>query len=147
MLLFFYCYRYVFGFVKHTSTNLVAVGQTILEDIIAKFKGIDVAQRDLSKREFLQSRIILLGCALAAVGIVIGLKFVGFDIRDLGFSIYGGAMEKAKSVDIWIRDSTEDQAMGESLEHHETRARHYAEAKGWIVKEVYHLEAVSGKTL
>ena len=52
-----------------------------------------------------------------------------------------------KSVGIWIRVSTEDQARGESPEHHEKRARLYAEAKGWNVKEVYHLEALSGKTV
>ena len=50
-----------------------------------------------------------------------------------------------KSVGIWIRVSTEDQAKGESPEHHERRARYYAEVKGWTVKEVYHLEGVSGK--
>jgi site-specific DNA recombinase len=52
-----------------------------------------------------------------------------------------------KSVGIWIRVSTEDQARGESPEHHEKRARYYAEAKGWKVREVYHLEAVSGKAV
>ncbi|MEX2262674.1 MAG: recombinase family protein [Bryobacteraceae bacterium] len=52
-----------------------------------------------------------------------------------------------KTVGIWIRVSTEDQARGESPEHHEKRARHYAEAKGWNVREVYHLEAVSGKSV
>jgi hypothetical protein len=38
-------------------------------------------------------------------------------------------MEKAKSkhVGIWIRVSTEDQAHGESPEHHERRAQFYAE--------------------
>jgi site-specific DNA recombinase len=56
-------------------------------------------------------------------------------------------MEKNKSVGIWIRVSTEDQAHGESPEHHEKRARLYAEAKGWDVKIVYHLEAVSGKSV
>jgi site-specific DNA recombinase len=56
-------------------------------------------------------------------------------------------MEKTKSVGIWIRVSTEDQARGDSPEHHEKRARHYAEAKGWRVREVYHLEAVSGKSV
>ncbi len=50
-------------------------------------------------------------------------------------------------VGIWIRVSTEDQARGESPEHHEKRARYYAESKGWQVKEVYHLEAVSGKSV
>lgn len=56
-------------------------------------------------------------------------------------------MEKKKSVGIWIRVSTEDQAKGESPEHHEKRARLYAEAKGWDVRVVYHLEAVSGKSV
>ncbi len=54
---------------------------------------------------------------------------------------------QAKSVGIWIRVSTEDQAKGESPEHHEKRAKYYAESKGWDVKEVYHLEAVSGKSV
>ena len=56
-------------------------------------------------------------------------------------------MEKKKLVGIWIRVSTEDQAKGESPEHHEKRARLYAEAKGWEVRVVYHLEAVSGKSV
>lgn len=55
--------------------------------------------------------------------------------------------ENQKHVGIWIRVSTEDQAQGESPEHHEKRARYYAEAKDWKVKEVYHLEAVSGKSV
>ena len=55
--------------------------------------------------------------------------------------------ETTKTVGIWIRVSTEDQARGESPEHHERRARAYAEAKGWQVREVYHLEAVSGKSV
>jgi len=52
-----------------------------------------------------------------------------------------------KPVGIWIRVSTEEQARGESPEHHEKRARFYAESKGWQVKKVYHLEAVSGKSV
>nr|MBI3611671.1 recombinase family protein [Nitrospirota bacterium] len=52
-----------------------------------------------------------------------------------------------KSVGIWIRVSTEDQAQGESPEHHEKRAEYYALAKGWEVVKVYHLEAVSGKSV
>ena len=55
--------------------------------------------------------------------------------------------QHSKSVGIWIRVSTEDQARGESPEHHERRAHAYAEAKGWRVQEVYHLEAVSGKSV
>jgi site-specific DNA recombinase len=55
--------------------------------------------------------------------------------------------DPAKPVGIWIRVSTEDQARGESPEHHERRARAYAESKGWKVREVYRLEAVSGKSV
>ncbi len=54
-------------------------------------------------------------------------------------------MDTQKSVGIWIRVSTEDQAKGESPEHHEKRARMYAESKGWDIVTVYHLEALSGK--
>lgn len=57
------------------------------------------------------------------------------------------AMASTKRVGIWIRVSTEEQAEGESPEHHEKRAHFYAEAKGWEVVEVYHLEAVSGKSV
>ena len=56
-------------------------------------------------------------------------------------------VQATKHVGIWIRVSTEEQAQGDSPEHHERRARHYAEAKDWSVVEVYHLEAVSGKAV
>lgn len=52
-----------------------------------------------------------------------------------------------KDVGIWIRVSTDDQARGESPEHHEERARMYAEMKGWNVKTVYNLAGVSGKSV
>lgn len=52
-----------------------------------------------------------------------------------------------KQVGIWIRVSTEDQVKGESPEHHERRARYYAESKGWTVVAVFNLEAVSGKSV
>lgn len=52
-----------------------------------------------------------------------------------------------KRVGIWIRVSTEDQVRGESPEHHETRARMYAQMKGWEVMEVYRLDAVSGRSV
>jgi site-specific DNA recombinase len=58
-----------------------------------------------------------------------------------------GVEDAPKSVGIWIRVSTEDQARGESPEHHEKRARLYAEAKGWKACELYRLEAVSGKSV
>lgn len=56
-------------------------------------------------------------------------------------------LPSVKKVGIWVRVSTEDQARGESPEHHEKRARYYAEAKGWTVATVYHLEGVSGKAV
>ena len=58
-------------------------------------------------------------------------------------------MEKnqTKPVGIWIRVSTEDQAKCESPEHHEKRARYYAESKGWEARKIYHLEAISGKSV
>ena len=52
-----------------------------------------------------------------------------------------------KSVGIWIRVSTADQANGESPEHHEERARSYAKSRGWQVKEVYDLAGQSGKAV
>lgn len=52
-----------------------------------------------------------------------------------------------KNVGIWIRVSTEDQARGESPEHHEERARSYAKSRGWQVKEVYDLAGQSGKAV
>lgn len=57
------------------------------------------------------------------------------------------ANEEPKQVGIWIRVSTEDQAQGESPEHHLYRARAYAESRGWTVAKTYDLSGVSGKTV
>ena len=56
-------------------------------------------------------------------------------------------MQQSKAVGIWIRVSTDDQARGDSPEHHEKRARLFAESKGWEVVTVYHLEALTGKSV
>lgn len=56
-------------------------------------------------------------------------------------------MHDEKLVGIWIRVSTDDQARGESPEHHEARARMYAGSRGWTVAEVYNLAGVSGKSV
>ncbi len=56
-------------------------------------------------------------------------------------------MKDKKPVGIWIRVSHEDSVKGESPEHHEHRARAYAEAKGWDVVKMYRLDAVSGKSV
>jgi site-specific DNA recombinase len=52
-----------------------------------------------------------------------------------------------KNVGIWIRVSTEDQARGDSPDIHESRAKAYAAARGWTVREVYDLAGVSGKSV
>src|SRR5690606_33304028 len=56
-------------------------------------------------------------------------------------------METSKAVGAWIRVSTDFQVKDDSPEHHERRARMYAESKAWTIKEVYRLEAVSGKSV
>jgi len=55
--------------------------------------------------------------------------------------------KQGKRVGIWVRVSTEDQAAGESPQHHEIRARRYAEFNEWTVMEVYDLAGVSGKSV
>lgn len=60
---------------------------------------------------------------------------------------YAPRSEESKRVGIWIRVSTEDQARGESPEHHEVRARMYADSRGWTVVDVYNLAGVSGKSV
>lgn len=52
-----------------------------------------------------------------------------------------------KYVGVWIRVSTEEQAEGQSPTYHELRAREYAKSRGWVVREVYDLAGVSGKTV
>lgn len=54
---------------------------------------------------------------------------------------------ESKNVGIWIRVSTEDQAQGDSPEHHLERARAYCTSRGWTVKEVYDLAGQSGKAV
>jgi len=54
---------------------------------------------------------------------------------------------ESKNVGIWIRVSTEDQAQGDSPEHHLERARSYAKSKGWNVTDVYDLAGQSGKAV
>jgi site-specific DNA recombinase len=54
---------------------------------------------------------------------------------------------ESKNIGIWIRVSTEDQAQGDSPEHHLERAKSYAAARGWTVKEIYDLAGQSGKAV
>tara|TARA_R110002096_G_scaffold176572_3_gene352898 strand:- start:762 stop:2270 length:1509 start_codon:yes stop_codon:yes gene_type:complete len=52
-----------------------------------------------------------------------------------------------KSVGVWIRVSTEDQARGDSPHIHKTRAEQYAQFKNWDIVKVYDLSGVSGKAV
>lgn len=56
-------------------------------------------------------------------------------------------MSDKKRIGIWVRVSTDRQVEGDSPEHHEERARHYAELKGWTVVELYRLDSMSGKSV
>ncbi len=52
-----------------------------------------------------------------------------------------------KNVGIWIRVSTEEQAQGDSPEHHLERAKAYCAQRQWTVKEIYNLAGQSGKAV
>lgn len=52
-----------------------------------------------------------------------------------------------KRVGVWIRVSTDEQAQGDSPEHHRLRAQAYADSKTWEVCEVYDLAGFSGKSV
>jgi len=54
---------------------------------------------------------------------------------------------ESKRIGIFIRVSTEMQVKDDSPEHHEQRARYYAESKDWAILETYQLDAVSGKSV
>jgi site-specific DNA recombinase len=56
-------------------------------------------------------------------------------------------MKDIIKVGIWIRVSTDIQVKDESPEHHELRAKHYINAKGWNLVKIYRLDGVSGKTV
>lgn len=56
-------------------------------------------------------------------------------------------IDDVKKVGLWLRVSTEDQAKGESPEHHEMRGNMYAKMRGWSVVETYNLLGVSGKSV
>jgi sodium/pantothenate symporter len=74
------------------STNLMVIGHTFSEDLWAKFGSRTLQERDSSKKEFNRSRLILLFASLFSVFIVEILKKIGFDVKDLVFSIYGGSL-------------------------------------------------------
>lgn len=52
-----------------------------------------------------------------------------------------------RRVGIWIRVSTEEQAQGDSPQHHKARAEMYCASRNWKVVEVYDLAGVSGRSV
>lgn len=83
----------LFGAMLSTaSTQLIAVSHTIYEDIIAPFREEKLATRATSQKELQFSRRILVISAIGAIGIVEILRFGGFSVADLAFSIYGAAL-------------------------------------------------------
>ncbi|MFN3299832.1 MAG: hypothetical protein ACK41Z_06530 [Sediminibacterium sp.] len=92
VVLFFVVVGLYGAMLSTASTNLIVVGHTISEDIFAKLRKGNLDERVNSKKEFLISRFILFGSTLLAIFLVEGLKYFGFSIADLAFSIYGGAL-------------------------------------------------------
>lgn len=92
IVLFFVVMGLYGAMLSTASTNLIVVGHTISEDIFANFRKSTLQDRINSKKEFLISRFILFGATALAIFLVEGLKYFGFSIADLAFSIYGGAL-------------------------------------------------------
>jgi site-specific DNA recombinase len=57
------------------------------------------------------------------------------------------SIPKQMPIGVWIRVSTDDQAKGESPEHHRARAKANAELRGYEIRETYDLAGVSGKSV
>jgi len=92
IVLFFVVIGLYGAMLSTASTNLIVVGHTISEDIVAKFRKGSLDVRLDSKKEFYISRAILVIATLMAIFLVEGLKYFGFSIADLVFAIYGGAL-------------------------------------------------------
>ena len=54
-------------------------------------------------------------------------------------------MEISKTVGIWIEALPGDLGQGDNPEAQESRARHYARAKGWAVREIYLFEQIDSE--
>jgi site-specific DNA recombinase len=52
-----------------------------------------------------------------------------------------------RNIGIWIRVSDIKQVESESHIHHELRAKDFVKTRGWNIKKVYRLEALSGKSI
>ena len=91
-ILFFVTLGLYGAMLSTASTLLIVITHTVSEDILAPLKEASLDQRIQSKAELLNSRVILFLAAALAVFLVEGLKYFGFSIADLVFSIYGGSL-------------------------------------------------------
>jgi len=74
------------------STQLMAVSHTLYEDVISQFRRAGVHERAEQRIEVLWSRLVLVGSAVAAVGVVEMLQALGFTVADMAFAVYGAAL-------------------------------------------------------
>lgn len=83
----------LFGALLSTaSTNLVAVSQSIYNDIINIFRNVSFTQQLKEKDELKFSRIVLVGSAVLSMGIIALLSGAGYSITQLAFIVYGGQL-------------------------------------------------------
>lgn len=83
----------LFGALLSTaSTNLVAVSQSIYNDIINVFRKVSFSEQLKGKDELKFSRIVLVGSAVLSMGIIALLSSAGYSITQLAFIVYGGQL-------------------------------------------------------
>jgi Na+/proline symporter len=83
----------LFGALLSTaSTNLVAVSQSIYNDIINPFRSITFSEQIEKKAELKYSRIVLLGSAILSMIVIALLSRGGYSITQLAFIVYGGQL-------------------------------------------------------
>lgn len=98
LVLFFVSIGIIGAMLSTASTQLIAVSHTIYEDIISQYRNKNISERVESHKELNLSRIVLIVCAIVAIGVVKILSFIGFNVADLAFSIYGAALSLAPSI-------------------------------------------------
>jgi Na+/proline symporter len=83
----------LFGALLSTaSTNLVAVSQSIYNDIINVFRKVTFTEQLQKADELKFSRIVLVCSAVVSMGIIALLSKAGYSITQLAFIVYGGQL-------------------------------------------------------
>lgn len=83
----------LFGALLSTaSTNLVAVSQSIYDDIINNFRKVSFDRKIKGKRELNYSRYVLIASAILSMLIIALLSQAGYSITQLAFIVYGGQL-------------------------------------------------------